>query len=146
MFVVFSSVVGCYDECSATRRSEKEVHIMAGFDFSQVVVEDEAPIQNARTNPAENPAIPFVQASWDGAVEDAKGIWRGDTKGMNVPEKDAKKVVAQLRAAAGYIGCGLSVQLREVKDEKGKVRAGVTRVVFAAKTKRGEAGAEEDGE
>lgn len=113
---------------------------MAGFDFSQVTVEDEAPIQNSRINPADNPAIPFVAESWENAEADAKGIYRGTTKGINVPEKDSKKVVAQLRAAAGYLGCGLSVQLREVKDDKGKVRVGMTRVVFAAKTKRGEAG------
>lgn len=111
---------------------------MPGFDFTSVTVEDETPISTARNNPADNPAIPHVQASWDAAEVDAKGVWRGATKGITVAEKDAAKVTSQLRAAAGHLGIGLSVQLREVKDAKGKVQVGQTRLVFQAKTKRGE--------
>jgi len=104
------------------------------FAFLSDAVEEEAPIRS-RVNPEDNPFVALLRRSAEKLTRDEtddKGndIWRGTFLGVEVADKEASRGVYLVRAAADYLGWGVSVDKREGSKK------GQTKIVFAAKNKR----------
>lgn len=115
------------------------------FDFSTVTpTEVAAPVRQTSVSAADNPALPWLRASWDGkqvsANSNGQTTYLGKGQQVIVPAANGGQTESLIRRAADALGrelgerIGVAMRIEENPKVDGKIARGMVAVQFAAKT------------